>query len=94
MIGLALFAAICLLAARFSERTHRQLTIHLAPVSRLLVSHLGLLFVPAGVGIIMEGDMLRREWLPLIAGVIGSTVLGLAVTGRLMHAFAKKGQGR
>jgi hypothetical protein len=28
---------------------------------------------------------LRAEWLPILAGLIGSTVLSLAVTGLVMH---------
>jgi len=50
-----------------------------------LIRHMGLLFVPAGVGLIAEIDVLRREWLPIAAGLIGSTLLSLAVTGLVMH---------
>jgi len=46
---------------------------------------MGLLFVPAGVGIIATASLLRQEWLPIVAGLIGSTVLSLAVTGLVMH---------
>jgi LrgA family len=50
-----------------------------------LISHVGLLFVPAGVGVIAEAGLLREEWLPIVAGLIGSTILSLAVTGLVMH---------
>jgi holin-like protein len=50
-----------------------------------LIRHMGLLFVPAGVGVIAEAGLLRQEWLPIFAGLIGSTVLSLAVTGLIMH---------
>jgi holin-like protein len=50
-----------------------------------LIRHLGLLFVPAGVGLIAETGVLRAEWLPIAAGLIGSTLLSLAVTGLVMH---------
>ena len=46
---------------------------------------MGLLFVPAGVGIVAEAGLVRKEWLPIAAGLIGSTVLSLAVTGLVMH---------
>jgi putative effector of murein hydrolase LrgA (UPF0299 family) len=46
---------------------------------------MGLLFVPAGVGIIAEAGLLREQWLPIVAGLIGSTILSLAVTGLVMH---------
>jgi holin-like protein len=51
---------------------------------------MGLLFVPAGVGIITEGDLLRREWLPIIVALVGSTLIGLVATGWLMHRLAPK----
>jgi holin-like protein len=50
-----------------------------------LIGHMGLLFIPAGVGIISEAGRLQAEWLPILVGLIGSTVLGLAVTGLVMH---------
>jgi holin-like protein len=88
VIGLALLAALFLLVERLHTRSQRYLTLHLTPISRLLVSHMGLLFVPAGVGIITEGETLRREWLPIVAALIGSTLIGLAATGWCMHRFA------
>ena len=50
---------------------------------------MGLLFVPAGVGIIAELGVLRREWLAILAGLLVSTVLGLAVTGLVMHHVSR-----
>jgi holin-like protein len=88
VIGLALLTTLVLLVERFHARSYWQLTLRLTPVSRLLVSHLGLLFVPAGVGIITEGEALRREWLPIVAALLGSTWIGLATTGWLMQRFA------
>ena len=57
----------------------------LGNTAETLIGHMGLLFVPAGVGIITELGVLRAEWLPITAGLIGSTVLSLAVTGLVMH---------
>jgi holin-like protein len=50
-----------------------------------LIRHMGLLFVPAGVGLIAEIGVLRSQWLPIAAGLVGSTLLSLAVTGLVMH---------
>ena len=50
-----------------------------------LLTYMGLLFVPAGVGVITEIDLLREQWLPIVAGLVGSAVLGLVVTGLVMH---------
>jgi holin-like protein len=84
---------VVLLAERFHAWSSRHLALHVMPVSRVLVSHLGLLFVPAGVGIITQGAVLRREWLPIVAALLGSTLVGLVATGWVMQRFAPKKQG-
>lgn len=50
-----------------------------------LISNMGLLFVPAGVGVIAQFDLIRAQWLPIMAGLLGSTLLGLVVTALVMH---------
>jgi holin-like protein len=57
-----------------------------------LISNMGLLFVPAGVGIIAELSVLRREWLPILTGLLVSTVLGLVVTGVVMHRIMRRAE--
>jgi holin-like protein len=54
-------------------------------VSDALIAHMGLLFVPAGVGVIAEAGLLRTQWLPIVAALFGSTILSLVVTGLVMH---------
>lgn len=54
-----------------------------------LVGHMGLLFVPAGVGVITEFPILQLEWLPVLLGVIISTLLSLVVTGWVMHCVSR-----
>ena len=49
-----------------------------------LLSHLSLLFVPAGVGVLVHIDMLAGEWIPITAALIFSTLLTLAVTALVM----------
>lgn len=49
-----------------------------------LLSHLSLLFVPAGVGILVHIDMITNEWLPITAALILSTLLTLAITALVM----------
>ena len=48
---------------------------------------MGLLFVPAGVGVITEGRVIGREWLPIAVAMMGSTLIGLAATGLVMSCF-------
>jgi holin-like protein len=54
-----------------------------------LIAWMGLLFVPAGVGVVAELAVLRQEWLPILAGLLISTVLGLAVTGLVMQHVSR-----
>lgn len=87
VIGLALLAIIFLAAKRFHARFHNQLADHVGPIGKTLISHMGLLFVPAGVGIVAQGDLLQREWLPIVAALLGSTIAGLLATGWVMQWF-------
>ena len=68
-----------------------------APLSRVaggLIGAMGLLFVPAGVGIIAQLGLLRQDWLPILAGVVVSTVSGLIVTGLVMHRVSRLMESR
>ena len=67
--------------------------IDLAKVGDALLSNLSLLFVPAGVGIMVHFSLLKNDWLPLSAAIIGSTLLTVAVTGALMVALNKRSNG-
>ena len=62
----------------------------LAATADQLLSMLGLLFVPAGVGIITNLALLRSAWLPLTASLVLSTVLTLIVTAGVMHLLIKR----
>jgi holin-like protein len=53
----------------------------LRAVSSGLLSNLSLLFVPAGVGVMLHAKRLVAEWPALLVSVLVSTGLTLAVTG-------------
>jgi len=53
-----------------------------------LLRYLGLLFVPAGVGVVTELQELRANALAIAVAIPVSTILGLAVTGVLMQKLA------
>ena len=55
-----------------------------------LLRHLSLLFVPAGVGIVTQLDVLARDWLAIVVSILVSTALGLAVTGWLMQRLSRE----
>ena len=56
----------------------------LAAVADVLLKNLSLLFVPAGVGVMLHVQLLQREWLPLTAALVISTLLTIGVTAALM----------
>lgn len=60
----------------------------LRSVSDTLLRYLALLFVPAGVGIVTQLDVLGRNWLAVAVAVLVSTALGLVVTGLIMQRLA------
>jgi holin-like protein len=56
-----------------------------------LLRHLSLLFVPAGVGIMVSASVLRGHWLAVGVSVIASTALTLGVTALVMRAVSGTG---
>jgi len=89
---LGMFLLTGILAVRKDTPNAQAIPDALGRTADALISHMGLLFVPAGVGIVAEAGLLRQEWLPIAAGLVGSTVLSLAVTGLVMHWIARPGR--
>lgn len=56
----------------------------LSRVADLLLTHLSLLFVPAGVGILLHARLVASELLPITVSLVVSTILTIGVTGMLM----------
>lgn len=54
-----------------------------------LLRNLSLLFVPAAVGIVQQGEVIATFGLPLIAALLASTVLTLVVTVYAFLAVAR-----
>ena len=61
------------------------------PAAELLVRHMGLLFVPAGVGLLLYFDLIGREWLSITAAAVVSTVLVLLTVGVIMQRMQRRG---
>lgn len=57
----------------------------------LLLSHLALFFVPAGVGVMVYFDLLAAEWLPIMVSTLLSTFVVMAVTGWVARWLDRKG---
>jgi holin-like protein len=55
-----------------------------------LLQFLGMLFVPAGVGVIAYLDIFKAEAVPILAAVIGGTVITLFVTAIVASRFGAR----
>lgn len=78
VVGMALIAAY-LYATRnipgLSDKNEQGMV-----VSKAILGNLGILFVPAGVGIVQHIDLIKEHGIAIFAIVLASTVLTLTVT--------------
>lgn len=61
----------------------------LAPTSLGLLKHLGLLFVPAGVGIMIHSQRVASEWLPIALALVASTIVSIVVAAAVICRLRK-----
>jgi len=62
-----------------------------------LLRHLALLFVPAGVGLMVHAELIAAEWLAIMAALLISTVVTILVTALVLKWLTRKldlGAGR
>jgi len=52
-----------------------------------LLQHLSLLFVPAGVGVMLHFGRVANEWGAIAAAILASTLLAIAVTAVVMRVL-------
>lgn len=64
------------------------------PAAAPLLKHLQLLFIPPGVGIIVELETLAENALPVAVAVGGSFAITLVVVGQLLQALMRRQDGR
>jgi holin-like protein len=55
-----------------------------------ILSHLSLLFVPAGVGVVQRLDVLAANALAIVSALVVSTILSLVVTGWVFSVVARR----
>jgi holin-like protein len=59
-----------------------------------LLQHLSLLFVPAGVGVMLHFQRIAQEWLPILASLVLSTFATILVTALILRAWLRRGSGQ
>jgi holin-like protein len=55
-----------------------------------LLKHLSLLFVPAGVGVMVHAARIADEWLPIVVALVLSTALAIAVTALVVQWASRR----
>ncbi|WP_114854130.1 CidA/LrgA family protein [Brachybacterium sp. YJGR34] len=60
------------------------------PAGAPLLKHLQLLFIPPGVGVVVELEELARSALPIALAVGGSFAITLVLAGRLLQALLRR----
>ncbi|MBR9971676.1 CidA/LrgA family protein [Magnetospirillum sulfuroxidans] len=71
----------------------RGLPTDLDKTATFLLSQLSLLFIPAGVGVVVHAKLIASEWLPISAALVLGTAITIAVTGLTMTALLKLRKG-
>lgn len=59
-------------------------------VSTSLLSHLSLLFVPAGVGMMVHFDRIVNEWMPISLTLLLSTIITMMASAAIMLLLKKR----
>jgi holin-like protein len=82
VIGMALLFLAWPHLPRLQER--------LGSVADGLLAHFGLLFVPAGVGVMLHASLIAAWWAPLLLGVVVSTALTMLLGAWLFQRLTAK----
>jgi holin-like protein len=72
VLGMLLLFALLMMRGLSDELDH---------VAGVLLDNLSLLFVPAAAGVVQNLSRLQADWLPILAAVIGSTLLATGAAG-------------
>jgi putative effector of murein hydrolase LrgA (UPF0299 family) len=82
VIGMALLFGGLVIRGRIPDE--------LAKTGDGLLGSLSLLFVPAGVGVMLHAPLLARDWVAITGALIGSTLATIAVTAWVMRWLTVK----
>jgi holin-like protein len=71
-------------------RARKRIPDSIGAAADALAKHLSLLFVPAGVGVMMYFGHLAGEWLPIVLALLVSTVVAIAAAALTFAALARR----
>ena len=81
VVGMVLLFVLLQLRPPEEDRSRSSLAHGTVRAADVLLRHLQLLFVPAGVGVVVYLGVLREEALPIGVALVGSWLAGLLVVG-------------
>ncbi len=81
--GLLYLLIVLLIISKFRKPT----PVSLEQTSLTLLNHLSLLFVPAGVGVMVHFQRLEEEWIPIVVALFSGVLITMAVTAISMKFF-------
>ncbi len=81
VIGMLLLFCLVMLRPRVADT--------IEPTALELLRHLSLLFVPAGVGIMVSADKIRGDALAVVVAIAVSTTLAIAVSAWMTRALLR-----
>ena len=87
VVGMVLLFALLRWRAVRGDRGGDAEPAGLAVAADGLLKHLSLLFVPAGVGVMLHATRLADEWLAILVALVVSTVAAIAATALTMRAL-------
>ncbi|MGH1358101.1 MAG: CidA/LrgA family protein [Burkholderiaceae bacterium] len=64
----------------------------LEQTAEFLLSHLSLLFVPAGVGVMLHFRLLGNDWPAVVVALVVSTLATIVVTAKVMSWLSRNGR--
>lgn len=86
VLAMGLAVLLCMVRPAIAER--------LEPAATLLIRHLSLLFVPAGVGVVAIAAQLSGEWLAVLVTLVLSTFASIVVTALVARALSRRTAAR
>ena len=72
---------------------HGTIAEQLGAVGEALLGNLALLFVPAGVGVMLHAGLLGRDWVAVASALVLSTLLTIVVTALVMRRLSRGAAG-
>lgn len=94
VVGIVILFVGLMVRDRFSRAPNPDVEPHVARMADNLLKNLGLVFVPAGVGIAQNYNLVLANGLPIVVSLVASTILTLIVTMAVFRLVARWTEAR